>query len=499
MEEKNLILEMKDIVKTFPGVRALDGVNLKLYKGEVHALLGENGAGKSTLMKVMNGIYKRDGGEIYLNGKKVEFKNPKEAQEAGLAIIHQELELVPELTVAENIFLGREPRKGFLVDFKELIKRTQEVIDRLGVDIDPRSKVGDLNIGNQQMIEIAKALSQNSNVIIMDEPTSSLTPTEIDILANLIDRLKKKGIAIVFISHRMEEIFEICDKVTVLRDGKYIGEVKVEDTNEDELINMMVGRKLESRFPEIKHRPSDKILEVKDLVVPGKVENASFELYKGEVLGIAGLMGSGRTELAKTIFGLFKPSEGEIYVKGERVNINSPKEAIDLGIYYLSESRKDEGLVLGMSVEENTSLSVLKNITNLGLIDNQEEEKLAKKYVQGLKVKTPHIKQKVKNLSGGNQQKVVISKLLSTKPDIIILDEPTRGIDVGAKKEIYELISHLVDDGAAVILISSQLPEVLDLSNRILAMGENRIMGEIDAKDATQEKVMKLATGGDLN
>ncbi len=498
MEKKSPLLEMKDIVKTFPGVRALDGVNLKLYQGEVHALLGENGAGKSTLMKVLNGIHQKNEGAIYLDGREVSFNNPKEAQEAGLAIIHQELELIPDLTVAENIFLGREPRKGFLVDYDQLIKQSKAVIKKLGISIDPKAKLRDLNIGTQQMVEIAKALSQDANILIMDEPTSSLTPTEIDILADLVARLKEHGMAIVFISHRLEEIFEICDKVTVLRDGQYIGEVAVTETDEDQLINMMVGRKLENRFPEINHHPRDLILEVVNLTVPDRLKDASFKLHAGEVLGVAGLMGAGRTELAKSLFGLYHPTSGKIKINGEEIRLKSPKDAISRGIYYLSESRKDEGLVLGMTVEENTSLSVISDLCKFSLIDNKSEAQLAEKYVKGLKIKTPHIKQKVKNLSGGNQQKVVISKLLTTKPDIIILDEPTRGIDVGAKREIYDLIDHLVSDGVAVILISSQLPEVLNLSNRILVMHEQKIMGELDAKHATQEKIMKLATGGEV-
>ncbi|KXS39379.1 MAG: ribose transport system ATP-binding protein, partial [Candidatus Frackibacter sp. T328-2] len=336
MQNEEIILQMKAITKTFPGVKALDNVNFNLHQGEVHALLGENGAGKSTLMKVLNGIYQKNSGSIYLEGNQVEFKSPKEAQEAGLAIIHQELELIPYLTVAENIFLGREPKKGFLVDFKRLNEKTEEIMNRLGVNIDPQSKINELNIGNQQMVEIAKALSQDANILVMDEPTSSLTPKEIEILFDLIERLTAEGISIIYISHRMEEIFQICDRVTVLRDGEYVGEVEIDETDEDELIKMMVGRKIEDRFPEIINNRSDKILEVKGLTVPDKVIDLSFAAYKGEVLGIAGLMGSGRTELAKSLYGLFNIEEGEIYFKGNRVNITSPKQAIEMGIYYLS-------------------------------------------------------------------------------------------------------------------------------------------------------------------
>ncbi|WP_269467432.1 sugar ABC transporter ATP-binding protein [Anoxybacter fermentans] len=486
---------MKNIIKTFPGVNALNKVNLKLYKGEVHALLGENGAGKSTLMKILSGIYKKDGGSIYLNGEEVEFNNPKEAQNAGIAIIHQELELIPELTVAENIFLGREPKKGIFIDFKKLIQKAEEIINKLGVNIDPRSKVKDLNIGNQQMVEIAKALSQNANILVMDEPTSSLTQKEIDILFSLIERLKD-SISIIYISHRMEEIFRICDRVTVLRDGKNVGEVKVKGTSHEELISMMVGRKIENRFPKIKNNKSKKILEIKNITVPGKIYDVSLDVYKGEVLGIAGLMGSGRTELAKCIFGVYPPQKGEIYFKGKRVNINSPKKAIKLGINYLSEDRKGEGLILNMSVQKNITLSELKQILKFGFIMDKKEKRMAMKYIDDLKIKTPHAQQIVENLSGGNQQKVVISKVLSTKPEVVILDEPTRGIDVGAKKEIYDLINLLIEKGVAIILISSELPEILNLSHRIVVMHEHRLVGSLMAENANQEEIMKLAMGG---
>ena len=496
MQNEEIILQMKAITKTFPGVKALDNVNFNLHQGEVHALLGENGAGKSTLMKVLNGIYQKNSGSIYLEGNQVEFKSPKEAQEAGLAIIHQELELIPYLTVAENIFLGREPKKGFLVDFKRLNEKTEEIMNRLGVNIDPQSKINELNIGNQQMVEIAKALSQDANILVMDEPTSSLTPKEIEILFDLIERLTAEGISIIYISHRMEEIFQICDRVTVLRDGEYVGEVEIDETDEDELIKMMVGRKIEDRFPEIINNRSDKILEVKGLTVPDKVIDLSFAAYKGEVLGIAGLMGSGRTELAKSLYGLFNIEKGEIYFKGNRVNITSPKQAIEMGIYYLSEDRKGEGLVLDLSVQENISLSVLHELLQAGFINENQETKLADEYIDKLSIKTPHAKQLVKNLSGGNQQKVVISKLLTTEPEVVILDEPTRGIDVGAKAEIYDLINWLVEEGVAVILISSELPEILNLSHRVLVMNDRRIAGELDRKETNQEKIMKLATGG---
>jgi len=490
------VLEMKNITKTFPGVKALDKVNFSLKKGEVHALLGENGAGKSTLMKVLNGIHQRDEGEIILRGEAVEFKNTKEAQNAGLAIIHQELELIPHLNVAENIFLGREEKKGVFINYKKLYQQTEEVLDMLGVNIDPKAKINDLNIGSQQMVEIAKAVSQNADILVMDEPTSSLTNQEIEILFELIERLKKQDISIVYISHRLEEVFEICDRVTVLRDGEFVGEVETTETDEDQLINMMVGRTIEERFPEMKFNPGEEILRVDNLSVTDKVINASFSLHKGEILGVAGLMGSGRTELAKAVFGVYKEQKGDIYYREEKIKINSPSDALNKGISYLSEDRKEEGLILGLTVADNISISILQTSLNGRIfIDSAAESELAKKYIKDLNIKTPSEKQLVKNLSGGNQQKVVISKLLSIKPEVVIFDEPTRGIDVGAKREIYNLMQDLVDEGVAVILISSELPEVLNLSNRILVMHEKELMGELDAADADQEAVMKLATG----
>ena len=490
------VLEMKNITKTFPGVKALDKVNFSLKKGEVHALLGENGAGKSTLMKVLNGIHQRDEGEIILRGEAVEFKNTKEAQNAGLAIIHQELELIPHLNVAENIFLGREEKKGVFINYKKLYQQTEEVLDMLGVNIDPKAKINDLNIGSQQMVEIAKAVSQNADILVMDEPTSSLTNQEIEILFELIERLKKQDISIVYISHRLEEVFEICDRVTVLRDGEFVGEVETTETDEDQLINMMVGRTIEERFPKMKFNPGEEILRVDNLSVTDKIINASFSLHKGEILGVAGLMGSGRTELAKAVFGVYKEQKGDIYYRGEKIKINSPSDALNKGISYLSEDRKEEGLILGLTVADNISISILQTILNGRIfIDSAAESELAKKYIKDLNIKTPSEKQLVKNLSGGNQQKVVISKLLSIKPEVVIFDEPTRGIDVGAKREIYNLMQDLVDEGVAVILISSELPEVLNLSNRILVMHEKELMGELDAADADQEAVMKLATG----
>ena len=497
---KDKILAMSNINKSFPGVQALKNVNFNLNKGEVHALVGENGAGKSTLVKILNGIHKKDEGKIKYKGKKVEYKSPKEAMKAGLSIIHQELELIPHLSVAENIYLGREPRKGIFIDYTKLYNMTEKIINKLGVQINPQEIVKNLNIGKKQMVEIAKAVSQNADVLVMDEPTSSLTNQEIDILFELINRLKKQNISIIYISHRLEEVFEICDRVTVLRDGKQVDEVLVKNTDREELIKMMVGRDINERFPEVDTSNKDTILEVKNLHVPGKVEDTSFQLRKGEILGVAGLMGSGRTELAKSIYGEFKKTSGTILLNDKKINLDSPQKAINNGIYYLSEDRKGEGLILNLSVKNNITLSIVEKISRLGIfIDKNEENKITKNYIDEFDIKTPSPEQKVKNLSGGNQQKVVISKVLSTEPKIVILDEPTRGIDVGAKNEIYHLIKKLTNEDVAVIMISSELPEILNLSDKILVMYENKQAGILDAENTGQEQIMDLATGGKQN
>jgi len=497
MENNNYILKMDKISKRFPGVQALDDVDFYLKQGEVHALLGENGAGKSTLMNVLNGIHKRDTGTIKFQDQEVVFNNPSEAQKAGLAIIHQELELIPYLTVAENIFLGREPKKGVFVDYKTLNQMAVDILDKLGVKINPKATLNTLNIGSQQMVEIAKAVSQNAEILVMDEPTSSLTQQEIDILFNLINRLKKQGISIIYISHRLEEVFEICDRVTVLRDGKNAGQSVVSQTKRSELIKMMVGREIGERFPTLDKNIGEELLKVENLKVPGKIEKVNFTLHRGEVIGIAGLMGAGRTELAKSLFGVFKPTEGQITYKGEKLELTSPKEAIQKGIYYLSEDRKGEGLVTILSVQDNITLSILREILNLKIfINSQTEKETALKYIKDLNIKTPSEKQLVKNLSGGNQQKVVVSKVLSTNPEIIIMDDPTRGIDVGAKQEIYEIIKDLTKEKVGIILISSELPEVINMSHQIIVLHEKTMKGMINSAQATQQNIMELATGG---
>jgi ribose transport system ATP-binding protein len=487
------ILQMKDIIKVFPGVKALDGVNLELYTGRVMALLGENGAGKSTLMKILSGVYKKDGGEIYYEGRLEDIKGPKDAQIKGIAIIHQELNLIPHLTIGENIFLGREPKTAFgNINWSKLYKESDELLKKLNVNKSSKDLLGSLSVGQQQMIEIAKALSLNAKIIIMDEPTDALTDKETESLFEVINELKKDGKAIVYISHRLKEIFEICDDITVLRDGKYVGEAKVVDFTEDKIIEMMVGRKLTEQFPRVDVKIGDVVLEVKNLSNE-YVNNVSFNVKSGEILGIAGLMGCGRTELAKTIYGHIKKQSGEIYIRGNKTENKSAKDGLSNGIAYVSEDRKGDGLILGLSVKENITISSLDKLISSGKIDKTKESKEVKDYIGKMNIKTPTQNQIIKNLSGGNQQKVAIAKALMTNPQVLILDEPTRGVDVGAKKEIYDLINEFKKEGKAVIMISSEMPEILGISDRVLVLSEGRVSGEFDIKDATQENIMKSA------
>ncbi len=492
----NYILEMKEITKSFPGVLALDKVNFRVPKGKIMALLGENGAGKSTLMKILSGVYQKTSGNIIFNDEKVEFNNPRDAQNCGIAIIHQELNLIPELTIAENIFLGREPLGAFRkIDKRFLYEKASEFLKILDVKEDPRKKVSELSIGKQQMVEIAKALSLDAEVIIMDEPTDALTDKETASLFKVINSLRNNGKSIIYISHRLQEIFEICDYVTVLRDGQFIGERKVSDISEDDLIEMMVGRKLTEQYPRVEVPLGKKVLEVKNLS-NDLIHDISFDLYQGEILGVAGLMGSGRSELAKTIYGAIKAKKGEIILDGEKIKINSTTDAIKGGIAYVSEDRKGDGLVLRMTVKENMSLSALDKFTGLfGYVNKSKEIENSKSYVEKISIKTPSINQLVKNLSGGNQQKVSIAKSLMTEPKVLILDEPTRGVDVGAKKEIYDLMNEFKKQGMSIIMISSEIPEILGMSDRILVMNEGRLSGILDINGATQEKIMRLAVG----
>ncbi|MTI69219.1 MAG: ribose ABC transporter ATP-binding protein RbsA [Firmicutes bacterium] len=490
------ILEMKGITKEFPGVKALDNVNFRVIEGKVMALLGENGAGKSTLMKILTGVYTKTKGEIYFEGESVEFKDTKESQDKKIAIIHQELNLIKELTIAENIFLGREPVNSLRkIDKGRLYKESEKLLKKLGVDEKLDTLVKDLSIGKQQMVEIAKALSLDAKVIIMDEPTDALTDKETESLFKVIKELRKEGRSIVYISHRLKEIFEICDYATVLRDGQFIKEERVKNLTEEKIVELMVGRKLTEQFPRIKGQTGEISLEVKNLENE-YLNNINFKLNKGEILGVSGLMGAGRTELAKTLYGAIKKDNGDIYLEGDKVDIKSPKEAILKGISYVSEDRKRDGLILGMSVEENMSISALKNFTkSLLKIDTKKEANVSNKYVDDMSIRTPSIKQLVKNLSGGNQQKVSIAKSLMTEPKILILDEPTRGVDVGAKKEIYDLINRFKKEGMSIIMISSEIPEIIGMSDRVLVMHEGKITGEFLGEKVTQEKIMRCAVG----
>ena len=498
MSAKNPMLKMVNVSKSFPGVKALDNVNVTAFGGEVTALMGENGAGKSTLMKILSGVYQKDQGQVFVEGKEVKIKGIKDAERHGITIIHQELSVIPNLTIAENIFLGNEKYNRFTgkINKSLLIERSKMFLEQIGCNLDPNMLVEDINVGERQMIEIAKALTKNAKIIIMDEPTTALTDVETKKLFEVIDNLKKKGIAIIYISHRMEEIFTICDRVEVLRDGKYAGEAKISDIDNDKLIAMMVGRKIEDQFPYRKIELGSTILHVNDLSYKDIVKNASLEVKAGEILGVAGLMGSGRTELAKIIFGEYRKTSGEIFLEGNKVNIKCSKDAIENGICYLSEDRKKEGCILGMSVADNMTLCNLRKYERKNKsINRKEEQKDVEDYIKKINIKTPNSEQLIKNLSGGNQQKVILAKWLLLSPKVLIIDEPTRGIDVGAKKEIYELLNELKSMGKAIIMISSDLPEVLGISDRIMVMSEGRISGEISREEATQEKIMKLAVG----
>ena len=493
------LLELTNIHKSFPGVKALFGASLTVKAGQVMALIGENGAGKSTLMKVLTGIYKKDAGDIIYLGKATNFNGPKSSQEAGIGIIHQELNLIPELTIAENIFLGREFTNKFgCIDWNKTYAQADKLLAELHLKYDSRRLISDLSIGEQQMVEIAKVLSFNSKVIIMDEPTDALTDTETASLFEVIRKLKQQNCGVVYISHRLQEIFEICDAVTVLRDGQFIGEKKVSELTEDTLIEMMVGRKLQDQYPRIDIQRGKETLSVKNLIGNG-VNDVSFSLHEGEILGISGLMGAGRTELMKMIYGANPAKSGTIVLNGKTIKTQTPKDGLNHGIVYISEDRKKDGLILGMSVKDNMSLNALSYFVNpvkkLRLIDEQQA---VDDFVGLFNIKTPSTNQIIGFLSGGNQQKVAIAKGLMTRPSILILDEPTRGVDVGAKKEIYQLINQFKQQGLSVILVSSDMPEVLGMSDRILVIHEGKVTGDFSISDATQEKLMAAAVGKNI-
>ncbi|BAK81823.1 sugar ABC transporter ATP-binding protein [Candidatus Arthromitus sp. SFB-rat-Yit] len=498
MNTRTPMLKMEGVSKIFPQVKALDNINITAYKGEVTALMGENGAGKSTLMKILSGVYQKDEGKIFIEGEEVQIKNIKSAEEHGVTIIHQEMSLINNLTIAENIFLGNEKFNKYSrnINKKLLKERSTLFLNQIGCNLHPDRLISSITVGEKQMVEISKALTKNARIIIMDEPTTALTKVETENLFKVIENLKKKGIAIIYISHRMEEIFSICDRVEVLRDGKYVGNAMIKDIDNNKLISMMVGRTIEDQFPYRETKKGNVLLEVSNLTSKSGVNNVSFNVKEGEIVGIAGLMGAGRTELAKTIFGYYKKENGTIKLKNKEINIKNIQQAINNGICYLSEDRKKEGCVLGLSVGDNMILSNLSKYENtLKIINKTRAKKDIDFYIKKLNIKTPNKDQLIKNLSGGNQQKVILAKWLLLSPDILIIDEPTRGIDVGAKREIYELLNELKESGKAIIMISSDLPEVLGISDRILVMSEGKITGELSRKEATQEKIMKLSVG----
>lgn len=489
------LLEMCGITKRFPGVVALDNVNLTVYRGEVHALIGENGAGKSTLMKIMNGVYQPTEGKIFVKGQEVRIENVKKAQNLGISIVFQELNLCGHLSVANNIFLGRLQNKHGIVNDRYLYSEAKRILDMLELDIDPNTQVRRLSVAEKQMIEIAKAVSQNADVIVFDEPTSSLTEKEIDHLFRVISMLRSQNKGICYISHRMEELERIADRVTVLRDGQYIDTFNYCDTTIDQLIKLMVGRELEDKYPKYKRKIGDVILKVKNVKRKGVVDVDGFELRKGEILGVAGLVGSGRTETMRIIFGADKYDSAQIWLEGKEVSFKSPKQAIENGVAYLTEDRKENGLALSKDVLFNINMASHELVSRNGIIDDKKMEENAKKYVELLAIKTPSLYQKTMNLSGGNMQKVVLGKWLCRNAKVMIFDEPTRGIDVGAKYEIYKLMNELSDKGISIIMISSELPEVLGMSDRVLIFRDGKISGVLEAEEADQIKILELATG----
>ena len=494
--EENSILVLQDVSKSFPGVKALSNVNLVLRKGEVHALIGENGAGKSTLMKILSGAYKKDEGHIFIDGKEVSIESPRMAEQLGIAIIYQELNLMNGLSVAENIYIGRQPKKRGTISWKTMYKQAQLLLDSLGIAIDVKRKVGSLSVAQQQMVEIAKAISLDAKVVIMDEPTSSLTTQEIRILFSIIKKLKEKQVSIIFISHRLDEIFEISDRLTILRDGQYIATKNTKDTNRSELISMMIGRELTQQYPARESKIGEVMLRVKNLSGVSKIHDVSFEVRRGEVLGFAGLVGSGRTEVMRLIFGADPRKSGTILLNDKEIRVNNPRNSIRSGIGFVTEDRKGEGLLLPFPVSFNISLIAIEKIKKWRILNMKRDAEAAKKYVDELRIVTPSVRQKIVFLSGGNQQKVVLAKWLFSDSEVIIMDEPTRGIDVGAKREIYEIINRLASEGKAIIVVSSELEEVMGICDRILVMREGSIEGEVMKKDFSQQLITEYAVGG---
>jgi ribose transport system ATP-binding protein len=490
---------MSEIHKSFGNVQVLKSAGIHVKDKEIHALMGENGAGKSTLMKILTGVYTKDAGKIEINGEVQEFSNIRDSENKRIAFIHQELNVLNEMSIVDNMFLGKELKNKFgLVDKKTMVKLAKDKLLLLGLDVDPNTIIRDISIGKRQLVEIAKALLMDAELIIMDEPTAALTDKEIDLLFKIIRELKEKGVSFIYISHRMEEIFELCDQVTVMRDGTFIGQKKTSETSFDEIVSMMVGYDLDDRFPRVEIEPGEVLLQVKDLTKKGKFEHVSFEVRKGEVLGFSGLMGSGRTDVMHAIFGSTPFDSGSIFINQKEVKVTSPIVGKKLGIGFITEDRKNEGLILDFSVAENTVLPSLNNFEEKKLVKDRKISGVVEEYIKKLNVKTPNQTIPVGKLSGGNQQKIVIAKWLLTNPQILILDEPTRGVDVGAKKEIYEIINQLKKDGVAIIVVSSELPEVLGICDRIAVMHEKKLKKIFDRKEATQEKIMEYATGGGI-
>lgn len=495
MGSEDNILELKHISKYYPGVTALDDVCVSVRRGEIHALIGENGAGKSTLIKTCSGAIEPSAGEIVINGKRFQSMTPKLSEENGIGVIYQEFNLVGDLTVAENIFLGRAIRKGILVDFAAMERKSQEVLDSLNIKIKPSSMVKDLSVGYQQMVEIAKAVSQNAQVLIMDEPSAPLTNAEVESMFAVVDLLKSRGVTIIYISHRLEEIFRLSDRITVLRDGQYVTTLETAKTSEDELIKYMVGRQLNEVYPARKPDciQEEVIFEAKAVSGNGDKE-ISLKIHKGEVLGLGGLVGAGRTEFAEMVFGAEKKTSGEFYFKGKEINPKTPKEAIKIGIGLVPEDRKAKGALLGLSIQENINMPIYHRLSKAAVIDYKKVRNIAQKYKEEISIKTPSLEQKVKNLSGGNQQKVILAKWLAAESELLIFDEPTRGIDVGAKQEIYTLINQLVEQGKAILMISSEMEELMGMSDRIIILAEGSVSGEILKEEFNQELIMQLAS-----
>ena len=489
--DKEYILSLQHISKEFPGVKALDDVSINVERGTIHGLVGENGAGKSTLIKVLAGIYQPNAGEVVLEGKAHHFANPIEARRAGISVVHQEIKLAEPLSVAENMFLGNVMMKGRLVDWKGMRQRARDIVADLGMDIDVNAQVSSLTVAKKQIVEIMHAINNNSKILVMDEPSAVLTNRELEVMFRIVRQLRERGITIIYISHRLDEVFDLCDNVSVLRDGQHIDTLPIEKIDRRGLINMMVGREMGQEYPKESGKIGDTILEVKNLT-RGILQDISFEVKAGEVFGISGLVGAGRTELARAILGIDKPESGEVYVRGKKTNYHTFADAIKDGLGLIPEDRKLQGLVQIMSVKYNTTLVNLPRIIQGGVIRNALEEKLSEEYATKLRVVTPSMETQVQYLSGGNQQKVVIAKWLFQDSEILFLDEPTRGIDVGAKAEIYRLINQMVQEGKTVIMISSEMPELLGMCDRIMVMHEGHKMGELTAEEATQEKIMAL-------